>query len=629
MKEGESEQKASLKQRLGALGYRLLCGVLRITPIKAVALFGRLLGYVVWLASPSRRRIVLRNMRIVVAPDLRPDKLSSMVRRNIVRTTMNLACALKTGIMTDREMQKSISVVGRDFFEENGTDGKTAICAVPHAGNWEILSRTRPLFPKVEHYGCMYRRLSNPILEKIVYNTRTAFGCEMFSKEDGLRAVFKLARSGGLLGVLSDQFTQEGLFMPYFGKVTGVTPLPALIYKRCKGKGRLFSVYTKNISLGKWQAIMDRTIELPEGCEEIDEITMEVNHALERCQKENIIDGFWMHHRWKCTAVFAPEGVFNNELIKKHVTIPFRILVCMPENFAEAAMLLPVLRILKRSRIDAQLTVLCPEEQAAYWKSFNELVFSVITVDGKESITAQLNSEENYKYGPYDILYMYSENKKVLKALKPFTPLHVSGFAENKLRRSYRFNSRYSETCSTGKRSRLEDYLNGLETAHRLTSSPEDYALNSNSEGTPGNFIAPFSSLGEADSWPQENWAELVRRLGKATLLALPKDKDKAEKMAEELKCELCISAADELLSKLGSASVLYAVDGVIPTIAAQTGCRCNVIMASRLAERYPLSFGEGHRLVSNHTPCHPCHLSKCDQPTPCTAGITVDELMG
>ena len=307
MKEGESEQKVSLKQRLGALGYRLLCGVLRITPIKAVALFGRFLGYVVWMASPSRRRIVLRNMRIVVAPDLRPDKLSSMVRRNIVRTTMNLACALKTGIMTDREMQKSISVVGRDFFEESGTDGKTAICAVPHAGNWEILSRTRPLFPKVEHYGCMYRRLSNPILEKIVYNTRTAFGCEMFSKEDGLRAVFKLARTGGLLGVLSDQFTQEGLFMPYFGKVTGVTPLPALIYKRCKGKGRLFSVYTKNISLGKWQAIMDRTIDLPEGCEEIDEITMEVNHALERCQKENIIDGFWMHHRWKCTHVFAPQ----------------------------------------------------------------------------------------------------------------------------------------------------------------------------------------------------------------------------------------------------------------------------------------------------------------------------------
>ena len=286
MNEEDNTPKITLTQRMGAMGYRLMNTILRLTDIRLVALFGRCLGYLVWMASKSRRRIVARNMRIVIDPTLRQDKLSTMVRRNIVRTVMNLACSLKTGIMTDKETARSIQVVGRDEFEHAGIEGRTAICAVPHAGNWEILARTRPLFPKVEHYGCMYRRLTNPLLEKIVYNTRTMFGCEMFSKEDGLRAVFKLARSGGLLGVLSDQFTQEGLFMPYFGKVTGVTPLPALIYKRCKGKGRLFSVFTRNIALGKWEAIMNRTIDLPEDCTEVDEITMQVNLAIEKCQKE-------------------------------------------------------------------------------------------------------------------------------------------------------------------------------------------------------------------------------------------------------------------------------------------------------------------------------------------------------
>ncbi|MBQ8900081.1 MAG: lysophospholipid acyltransferase family protein, partial [Akkermansia sp.] len=445
MNEEDNAPKITPIQRIGAMGYRLMNAVLRLTDIRLVALFGRCLGYLVWMASKSRRRIVARNMRIVADPTLRQDKLSSMVRRNMVRTVMNLACSLKTGIMTDKEAARSILVVGRDEFEKAGIEGRTAICAVPHAGNWEILARTRPLFPKVEHYGCMYRRLTNPLLEKIVYNTRTMFGCEMFSKEDGLRAVFKLARSGGLLGVLSDQFTQEGLFMPYFGKVTGVTPLPALIYKRCKGKGQLFSVFTRNIALGKWEAILNRTIELPEDCTEVDEITMQVNLAIEKCQKENILDGFWMHHRWKCTGRFAPENVFSNELIEKYATLPFRMLVCMPERFEEAALLLPMLRILKRSRIDAQLGIICPVEQKAYWQQFRELVSFVVTTDERRNTLAtQLNADEIYKDGPFDILFMFSENKKLIHELDSILPVHVAGFANNPLTRKIRFNSKYT-----------------------------------------------------------------------------------------------------------------------------------------------------------------------------------------
>ncbi|MDO5463919.1 MAG: lysophospholipid acyltransferase family protein [Akkermansia sp.] len=628
MNEEDNAQKITPIQRIGAMGYRLMNAVLRLTDVRLVALFGRCLGYLVWMASKSRRRIVARNMRIVVDPTLRQDKLSSMVRRNMVRTVMNLACSLKTGIMTDKEAARSILVVGRDEFEKAGIEGRTAICAVPHAGNWEILARTRPLFPKVEHYGCMYRRLTNPLLEKIVYNTRTMFGCEMFSKEDGLRAVFKLARSGGLLGVLSDQFTQEGLFIPYFGKVTGVTPLPALIHKRCKGKGQLFSVFTRNIALGKWEAIMNRTIELPEDCTEVDEITMQVNLAIEKCQKENILDGFWMHHRWKCTNEFAPENVFSNELIKKYGTLPFRMLVCMPERFEEAALLLPILRILKRSRIDTQIGVICPEEQKAYWQQFSEQVSYVVTTDNKQTVlSAQLNADEIYKDGPFDILFMFNEDKKVLRELNSILPVHVAGFANNPLTRKIRFNSKYRVASSTP-RSRAEDYLASVERWHLLKRLPEDFAPLSGTEAA-GTFIAPFSTLGSADSWAQQNWVELVAKLGKVTLLALPADKEKAEQMATELKCDCCICKPEEISGKLGTNSILYAVDGLLPTLAAQTGCKCTVLMASRHAERYPLNFGEGHRYVSNHTPCHPCHSTSCDQKTPCTAGVTVDDMLG
>ncbi len=461
--------KATLRQHISLWGYKLFYFLLRLCDIRLIALFGRVLGYLVWACAPSRRRIVARNFRIIIDPTLRADKLGPMVRRNIVRTTMNLACSLKTGIMTDKEMKRSIHVEGGDIFEHAGLEGRTGICCVPHAGNWEILSRIRPLFNKVEHYGCMYRRLSNPLLEKMVYASRTAYGCEMFSKEDGLRAVLKLARTGGQLGVLSDQFTQEGIFLPYFGKVTGVTPLPALLYKRCKGKGTLFSVFTRNTGLGKWDAILGRVIELQEPCDSIAQITMQINTAIENCQRENIIDGFWMHHRWKATALFVPaQDDDAAEVATPHTRLPFRFIICMPEDMEEARCVLPAIRALKGCRFDAQLTIICPQAQRSFWQQQPEVTYTVIT-DGPQGVFEQMEADELYKDGPFDLLFMFSENRRVWKQLMRLSPLYVSGFADNALARGFR--SRFTNGKPAGSQPRCMDYLDLLQYSHRLNLS--------------------------------------------------------------------------------------------------------------------------------------------------------------
>lgn len=617
----------NLQQRLTLIAYKALCGFLRLCNIKLVALFGRVLGYLVWAAAPSRRRIVARNLRIIIDPNLRQDKLGPMVRRNMVRTTMNLACSLKTGLMTEKEADRSITMEGAALFEEHGSNGCTVISCIPHAGNWEILARIRPHFKRVEHFSSMYRRLSNPLLEDFVYRSRTRYGCEMYSKEDGLKAVLKLARTGGLMGVLSDQFTQEGLFLPYFGKVTGVTPLPALLYKRCKGKGTLHSVFTRNTGLGKWEAVLGRVIELPEGCTEIPGITMQVNLALEKCQNESILDGFWMHHRWKCTAAFAPaqpQGV--QEEAEKFMRLPFRIIVCMPEAFEEAAILLPVLRALKGSRFDAQLTVLCPTEQRKLWEAQPEVTY-VVTTDGAEKPLAQLEADELYKDGPYDVLFMFSENKRVMKELKGLMPIFTSTFTENPLTKKFRFRSKFTATHTSAPVHRLQDYVQLLQKAHELKFEADTTPSRGNAEAE-GAFISPFSTLGAADSWPEERWAELASRLPEPpTLLALEQDAEKAKAMAEKLGLPIRTVQPHEVADVLGPGTKLYAVDGLLPQLAAMAGCPCTVLMASRLSERYaPL--GEGHRTVFNHMPCHPCYRQECDMPQHCTADVTVDDFL-
>lgn len=629
----EAEQKKpTLSQYIGLWAYKAFYGWLYLTDIRGVALLGRILGYLVWAFAPSRRRIVARNFRIILDPSMRGDKLNALVRRNIVRTTMNLACSLKTGILNEREYARSISLSGREIFRDAGMDGHTAISCVPHAGNWEILARIRPEFPEIEHFGCMYRKLSNPLLEDLVLKSRTRYGSEMFSKEAGLRAVLKLARTGGLLGVLSDQFTQEGIFVPYFGKVTGTTPLPALLYKRCKGKGHLFSVHTSNRGLGKWEAVCGKKLTLPEDCDSMAAITMEVNQALEKCLMEDIIDGFWMHHRWKSTAQFAPKQDDDTiEVAKKHTKLPFRLLFCMPESFEEAVLTLPALRAIKASRFDMQITVICPTEQQAFWQQQAPVTYTV-TTDGDTGVFEQLDCDAMYKEGPFDFLFMFSENKRVFRELKKLLPFYALCFDDNPLAKGAKriFRTRATRLNSGHPRPAAEDYLKVLELYNRIdTSAAFPESPDADTSAPACTFIAPFSTLGSADSWAEENWAQLTAKLGSdTTLLALPTDAAKAQEMARKLGISALIVKPEEVAAHLNAQSKLYAVDGLLPQLAALAGARCTVIMASRSADRYaPL--GEGHRVCVNHTPCHPCGHPACDMPTPCTAGVSVEEVLG
>ena len=619
----QAEQRTTLSQRLGAWAYLTFCGVLRCLDIRVIAIFGRCLGYLVWALMPSRRKIVARNIRIAVNPALKGAELSSLVRRNIVRTTMNMACTFKTGLMTDKELNRSVTLIGAEEFEKLTSNGQCIIGCIPHAGNWEILARIRPLFPTVKRFGSMYRRLDNPLLEDIVYKSRTRFGCEMFSNKKGLKEVFRLSKEGGMLGVLSDQFTQQGVFLPYFGKVTGTTPLPALLYKRCKGKGHLVAVTTSNTGLGKWNAILNREVEIAaKENADITEITQAVNQALAEIQKESILDGFWMHHRWKPTGVFAPDtNDVQQELIRQYCTLPFRIIVCLPEEFEEAILTIPFMKELVNRRQDIQVQVICSPEQQAFWKTQKYITYVVTT----ENPLSQLESDELYKDGPYDYLFMLSDNKKVFNNLKPLMPLYISGFASSPLRKKLR--TKCNIPVGEQPIHRMQHYEELL-SYHSIQLTQEFADVSSGNSQATGNFIAPYSTLGAADSWQPEKWKELITRLnGNVTLLALEQDKEKAYAMAEEAGIPCTIVKPETVADVLGSQCHLFAMDGLLPQLAALTGCRCTVIMASRLPAVYAPP-GDGHTVLYNHVPCHPCYHKACDQKVHCTADITVDELL-
>lgn len=626
MSKKKTANRTGAAYKLTRFVLRMMCGFLRLVDIRLIALLGRGLGYLVWIAFPGRRRIVARNLRITIDPTLRGRKLASLVRQNIVRTCENMVCTFKTGLLSDKELSRAAKLVGGKDFVEKAEAGDCIVCCVPHAGNWEMMARLRPLFPNVARFGSLYRRLDNPALEDTVYSIRTRYGCEMFNIKNGLKDIFRLARDGGMLGVLSDQFTQQGVFIPYYGKVTGTTPLPSLIYKRRKEHVHMYVVSSRTSGLGQWEADFSQQVDIADSGADNAVITMAVNHALEKAQNKSILDGFWMHHRWKPSYRFAPDTCEeHNELIRKYARLPFRIILCVPETFEEAVLVIPMMRRLRACRPDMQLTVACPAEQKPFWQTQPYITYTV-TTDEQASPADQLESDELYKDGPYDYLFMLSDNARVFKNLQRLMPMYLSGMATNPLARKLR--TRHVTPVGKNPIHKSEEYQNLADEHIDKERIPYADATLGNQLAT-GTFIAPFSTLGSADSWEPDKWKELVAKLPTApTLIAFEQDKEAAQTLATELGIGSVLVRPETVGQVLGGKCKLYAVDGLLPQLAALVECSCHVIMSSRLAAAYrPL--GEGHHTVSNHTPCHPCYRADCDQQTPCNHGVSVDELLG
>ncbi len=609
---------------------RLFVFILRIIPVKLVAILGMMIGYIAYPFFSKRRRVVARNLRIVIDPNLRPAQLRPLVRRNIVLSCMNFACALKVGVMSDAELEKSVRIIGKEEFENSGSEANTGIACIPHAGNWEILARIRPYFTKVKRFGSMYRKLRNPALEELVFELRTKHGCEMFSKEAGLRQVIRMTRSGGLIGILSDQAALEGVLVPYFGKVAGTTPFPAMLHNMCKS--RLFAVHTRNTGLGRWDAVLGDEIHLNyQASDQSAADTISINLALENAQKVSILDGFWMHHRWKAPSQFGLQGEEAlAEASLPFVRLPFRIIAALPEQFEEAILCLPALRILAKSRYDAEISVICTEEQKAFWLT-QDIISHVVSMDSREqSLREQLNADAVYAKGPFDYAFMWNENKTCLQELQELRPLPLSGFAENKF--AAHFNISFTSSHCAPVRHAFRDYFALLENQHKIVCSQWEEAPKPNPSAEKTYWIAPFSTLGSCETeWPLENWQQLLDSLKKdghrCALLALPADEQAATDMAKQLNIELRIVPAEDLQTTLGANARLICVDGIIPQIAALTETQFIVMMASRLSKRYR-ALSPRARILFSHSACHPCYRTSCDSASPCMRGITPAQVL-
>lgn len=607
-------------------GFLLAEGLLRLVGMKTLCLAGRLAGSVAWHFLPQRRKIVERNLRIVLDPALRGKTLKQLSRENFKRTVANFLCSAKTATLTDEQLKKCVEITGHEAFARPVLEGRGLVCAIAHSGNWEALARIRVFYPEVERYGSMYRQFDNPLMEEYVYRRRTERGTRMFSKEGGIKAPMKMLKEGGALGVLSDQFVWEGVYVPFFGKVTGTTPLPALLRKRAGAD--MVAITVRTDRPGHWIADMGHRVDFSASDGSLAGDTMEVNRHLEDQIRQSVLDVFWMHHRWKSIDRFAPRDEKTFKLLEQMELKPYRILVAVPKALDEAMLALPLVRALKGARPDMQVNVICPSAQAGVWKTVPE-VSHVLPHDSRDQLRKALAADEFYNEGPLDLGVLLDEDMETLRELEPYGPMMFSGLDTHPGCRKYKFRVRATGLRTAPPAHRVQVYVQ-LGNLHGLDfSRPSLFFVKKGDAGENAPIlIAPFSTLGPASEWGEDQWEELVRSLpGRAVMIALEEDRERAAALAEHLQVELVCGPPESLFPMMDAAAAAVAVDGVMPPLCAYRGLPVVALFSTRLPDMYrPL--GQFHRSLYSHQCCSPCFLKECDRATPCNRNIAVREVL-
>jgi KDO2-lipid IV(A) lauroyltransferase len=193
-----------------------------MSPERAAALGARL-GRALGPRFRWHRR--LRDNLAIALPHASREEIRALAREvwgNFGATVAEYA-HLRT--IADRGFAEHVEVVVHPGAAIARARGRPFIFVTAHLGNWEISAAT------ARHLGLpltvVYSSQANPFAEWLVQRRRRALGCTFLATDDGMRPLLNELRAGCSIGLLVDLRVEPGEAVPFFGRETTTTTVPA------------------------------------------------------------------------------------------------------------------------------------------------------------------------------------------------------------------------------------------------------------------------------------------------------------------------------------------------------------------------------------------------------------------
>ena len=624
--------------------YRAGLAVAAALPLPFLFACGEVLGVCACMFSGKYRRLATRNLEIAFQNEKSQSELTQLVRRHFRRLGANLLCSAKLTQMAPDKVLECVEVENIESMAREFRAGVPVVLVLSHLGTWEVFAQLMPKFVGFVRNSSVYQGLGNRFIDKHVRQTRSQTGLELFDRHDGFEPVIELLRSGGGVGVLSDQHAGDhGVWTPFFGRLASTSPLPALLAKRTRAALIAAGVYTTGRA--RWRMVF--TERFDQAGASVGMLTSKINEVIEQQIRRAPEDWFWVHNRWKTPqpnfllahykrGIYLPEGISARDLKL------FRILIRSSNWLGDAVMSVPAVRAIKNGRPDVHVTIAAPGKIAAMWKLIPEVDAIIPLPDTSLLSVVRLLRQQM----PFDVAILFPNslrvaletwlsgipqrvgyhghwrswllNQIVRKPRKPGPPEH----------HSLRFLRIARECGAEMSNTELpkQSQTSNLQPSH-------SYGLASKPQMILG--LCPGAEYGPAKRWLPERFAEAAAKItaessAQWVLFGTKNDAAIGEEIAAAIG-DHCVNrigqtTLQQLIDELRQCRLLLTNDTGTMHLAALLG----VPLVAVFGSTEPLltgPLGDGHVILRHHVECSPCFLRKCPIDFRCMKAISADEV--
>jgi lipopolysaccharide heptosyltransferase II len=616
--------------------YRAGLAVVAALPLPFLFRVGQFLGVCAWMFSGKYRRLAKRNLEIAFANEKSPRELHQLVRRHFRQLGANLLCSAKLTQLSPERVLEHVEVENIESMAREFRAGVPVVLVLSHLGTWEVFAQLMPKFVGFVRGSSVYQSLGNRFIDKHVRRTRSQTGLELFDRRDGFEPVIELLRSGGGVGVLSDQHAGDhGVWTPFFGRLASTSPLPALLAKRTRAALIAAGVYTTGPA--RWRMVFTERFDQTGASVAV--LTSKINRVIEEQIRRAPEDWFWVHNRWKTPepnfllanykrGIYLPPGISASDLK------PFRILIRSSNWLGDAVMSVPAVRAIKNGRPDVHVTISAPNKIAPMWKLIPEVDAIIPLPEGSLLSVVRLLKQQM----PFDVAILFPNSLRVaLETWLSGIPRRV-GYRGHC--RSWLMNQTVREPRKPGPPEHHSlRFLRIARECGAETSNVEVPKTNqtSNIEHQMLIGLCPGAEYGPAKRWLAERFAEAAAKITAQSsaqwiLLGTKNDAAIGEQIAAAIG-DHCVNrigqtTLDQLIDELRQCRLLLTNDTGTMHLAALLGVPVVAVFGST-EPRLTGPLGNGHTILRHHVECSPCFLRECPIDFRCMKAITTDEVAG
>ncbi len=269
-----------------------------LLPHGAAMALGEVLARIAWFFIPARRKMLARTqaMRCLGVSE---EEAARIARESSLRFGPMLMEVLRFPVIKPH-MSDYVTIVGAiDEVRAAVAEGKGAIFATSHSGNWELMGGALACagLPVVG----VAKQQSSAGMDRFINEYRTLVGMHV-TYRTGVREMFRMIDEGWIIGLISDQdpSRRDGVVIDFFGQKTNAFTGAAAIARRCEVP--IFLIFIHRESDGRHTLTVEPGLfvdKTEDRAADVRRVTQTINNRLEEWIRRYPEEWFWLHDRWK------------------------------------------------------------------------------------------------------------------------------------------------------------------------------------------------------------------------------------------------------------------------------------------------------------------------------------------